>query len=263
MSTRAVLCALAGSWLLLSGGATRPASAGQGWPSFTPEQVGRGTALVAQYRQAVRAGETAPAIDLLCRMNADGLMFAGHPNAERFQAWADSARAMFHRRYDEVFHPMANADAMADMDVSPAGAPAVSTSAWNELPPFYAFNRDGVSSTGDGSETRYYPGRERESRPFAIARTSALTIDLDRDGTPELSFDGREATIAPGLTAAIDRAPDGRRAQWLVSPLGVEPRAQARIWLYHDGALCVWLLDTDGDGRGNCGSGPALPVSQR
>ena len=42
---------------------------------------------------------------------------------------------------------------------------------------------------------------------------------------------------------------------------GADPRTQARIWLYRDGALYFWLLDLDGDGRGDCGAGTVAPLS--
>jgi hypothetical protein len=243
------------------------------WPEFTPDQAQRAHDLGREYRSALRAGESARAIDLLCQMVNEELLDiapfeGGTPSMERFQAWADSARAVMHARYDEAFRPPANADALSDMDFSPVAAegPRVHPGAWNKLGGFFVFNRDGVSSLVRLDERTFVlgpiPRDGSEPRPLAVAKASApapLVIDLDRDGTPELTFDGRDAVIAPGLVSAVDRAPDGRRAQWLVSGPGADPRAQARIWLYRDGRFFFWLLDTDGDGRGNCGTGEALP----
>jgi hypothetical protein len=277
MGTRIAVSILAGALLLLAIGAataqTSDTAVGSRWPKFTPDQTQRAQESGREYRIALRAGEGARAIDLLCRLNTDGLLFAAPftgeaPSLERFQAWADSGRALMHARYDEAFRPPANADALCDMDFPPVAteAPPARAAAWSELGAFFAFNRDGVSSLGYGDERRFIPGPPPSdgagSRPFAVANASApapLVIDLDRDGTAELTFDGREAVVAPGLASVVDRAPDGRRAQWLIATAGADPRAQARIWLYRDGPLFFWLLDTDGDGRGNCGTGEALP----
>jgi hypothetical protein len=82
-----------------------------------------------------------------------------------------------------------------------------------------------------------------------------LTVDLDLDGHPELQVQGDAVTVAHGLSRRIDRSPDARRTQWLISEPGADPREKVRVWLYRDGGLYFLLVDTDGDGRGDCGRG--------
>jgi hypothetical protein len=77
-------------------------------------------------------------------------------------------------------------------------------------------------------------------------------VDLDLDGVPELTYDGKEADVAGGLAIAVDRADDGRRVQWLVAPAGVDPRDRAQVWLYRDCRRFWITVDTDGDGKSNC-----------
>ncbi len=154
-----------------------------------------------------------------------------------------------YRRYSSVFGPPDNVE---------------------ELIPPFRWRRAGCGfsfSLGNGATRSLKQGAVREttttgrgSRPdsaYVVVRNAAgvfsLTLDLDLDGRPDLEFDGRTARVTDRVSATIDRAPDGRRAQWLLAMPGENPRRAARFMLYRDGDFYLFLLDSDGDGKGDFG----------
>jgi hypothetical protein len=198
--------------------------------------------MIARAQAAVTAGNDAIAIDTFCQIaDMEGTQFIN----PRFwilvpQIWA--------RRYSQVFTPPANADSMAPV------------SGWREG--FGTFNGPGVVLRGDEADSnrfviRLRPPATPDGGPSYLVVDMgpplASAVDLDLDGKPEVTFNGREAAIMPGLPVAVDRASDGRRAQWLIGRPGVDPRQQVAVWIIKDGPMFGIAVDTDGDGKGNCG----------
>ncbi len=127
---------------------------------------------------------------------------------------------------------------------------------------FGTFNGPGVALRGDEADSsrlivRFRPPSTPDGGPsylvVDVGPPLSSAVDLDLDGKPEVTFDGQEATIVSGFPVAVDRAPDGRRVQWLVGLPGVDPRQQVAVWIIKDGPMFGIAVDTDGDGKGNCG----------
>lgn len=198
--------------------------------------------MTARAQQAIDAGNDAVAIDTFCQIvKIEGVQFVD----PRF--WIQVPQ-ICEKRYVEVFTPPANADSM------------VPTSDWRQG--FGSFNGPGVALRGDAGHSNRWVMRFRPPTTpdggasylvVDLGPPLSSAIDFDLDGKPEVTFDGREATIASGFPFAVDRAPDGRRVQWLVGRPGVDPRQKVAAWIVKDGPMFEIAVDTDGDGKGNCG----------
>jgi hypothetical protein len=156
-----------------------------------------------------------------------------------------------HRRYAEVFEPPENIENLV---------PHVR---WKRFGRWSSFTGRGYGfrSEQDGDirrEIYFLPGAAPDS-VIALIETGSghflMTLDIDHDGRTDLVFDGHEAVLGEGPSCAVDRAPDGRRAQWLFAPAGTDPRIRASFLLYRDGDFFLFLLDANGDGKGDLGRG--------
>ena len=137
------------------------------------------------------------------------------------------------RRYREAFRPPRNVEDLLPFD-------------WDNIGRSFGF--------GDGGGAGMPMNIEQDEGGFS------LTIDVDRDGQNELTYNGRSTSISENMSQVVDRDPEGRRVQWLLAPLGVDPRERAQVMLYHDGEFYLVLVDADGDGIGDCGrSGSTVP----
>ena len=195
-------------------------------------------------RTAIASGDAATAIDLYCEMR--GL---GHVMLIDMRLVAE-INELFLRRYEDSFDLPANADSMGFFPW-PDGL-ATFGGCW------------GVEDDAGADSTLFRlhlcPSSEREGSCHVVLEESggmlqALAVDLDLDGHPEFQVKGDAVTVAEGLSRTIDRSPDARRTQWLISDPGVDPREKVRVWFYRDGGLYFVLVDSDGDGRGDCGRG--------
>lgn len=206
--------------------------------------------LTTEISAAIRAGDGAKAIDRMPRFEAIRLEASG-PSP----GFSDSLNAVICRRYAEVFQPPANVDSLYRAAFSGRAKPA--------FPYQFAFARGGHGcSMSQWGHLCVFGQQRRLSAPaylrFDPYGSPYVTVDLDRDGTNELTFDGERASVLPGLAQIVDRAPDGRRVQWLVGSAGSDPRAAPRIWLYMDGPFVAVVIDIDGDGRGDAGRSDVL-----
>jgi hypothetical protein len=211
--------------------------------------------LISGFLRAAAARQDVAAMDLLCRIERSGVECGkADPYAEYYRASSE----LWHRRYEEVF-------------ASPKNADALTFSTWHETALWSGFNRDGVLSVGtkidgvpvvryapwDGSSDALRRAGDSPDLPSYILVTRGdvprTTVDLDLDGRPELVFSGSSPEVREGLEVVCDDAADGRRTQWLIGPAGSNPRDTAWIWIYRDGCIHMIFVDTDGDGRGNCG----------
>ena len=217
--------------------------------------------LIEGFCAAVAAGQDVMASNLLCQITVQGVE-CGRDDPHR-QYYRD-ARALWHRRYSEVFLPPANADSLT-------------RSGWQEAMPWGGGTYGGVaylSSQESGIPlVRYVPWDgsidDLNRKSEAIDTPSYMTlhyfgrldlvIDLDLDREPDVTFDGSMPTVADGLMLISDDAGDGQRFQWMIGPEGSDARSQPRVWIYRDGCYYNLFLDTDGDGRGNCGAGGRIP----
>lgn len=206
-----------------------------------------------EFRQFVAAGKDADAMHLMCKMKVVGVACGFDPEL----AYLEDVETLWHRRYDAVFTPPANADAMANRS-------------WKRFTPGSRFNGDGVGSIGSasgGDTVRFVPWEnfgmpDRTARPFLVVQYHAkpyAVIDLDRDGQADATFDGAFTVLSPDLDMIADNAPDGERFQWRIGPRGSDLRDRPRIWAYRDACYFNLFVDTDGNGAGNCGGGGRLP----
>jgi len=197
----------------------------------------------ARARAAAQRGDGGTALDLYCDALKAGMALVD----PRFTVEMSRLQA---KRYGEFFTPPGNADSMywAWKDGLGATFSGKGAVAWGDSP-------DSVTSV-----QRFGPRVDGPAYLVTTQRPDSvrIVVDFNLDGVPEIIFDGKEATIAAGLTSAVDRAPDGRRVQWLIAPPGGDPRRQAAVWIYRDGRLYGIIVDTDGDGAGNCGQGSFL-----
>lgn len=217
--------------------------------------------LIPEFCAAVEVGRDVMAMNLLCQITVQGVE-CGRDDPHR-QYYRD-ARTLWHRRYSEVFLPPANADSLT-------------RSGWQEEMPWGGGTYGGVaylSARENGIPlVRYVPwdgSIDDINRKIEAADTPSymtlhylsrldLVIDLDLDRQPDVTFDGSIPVVADGLVLISDDAGDGQRFQWMIGSEGSDPRSQPRIWIYRDGCYYNLFLDTDGDGRGNCGAGGRVP----
>jgi beta-lactamase regulating signal transducer with metallopeptidase domain len=206
--------------------------------------------LAAEIIAAIRSGDGAKAIDLMPRFEAMRLEIPGpSPN------YGDSLNSVISRRYLEAFRPPANVDSLYGSVFSGRAKPV--------FPYQFGFARGGHGCSMSQRGHLCVFGRQRKATDPVYLRfdpygSPYVTVDLDRDEIYELTFDGERATIRPDLAQIEDRAPDGRRVQWLVAPVGSDPRVEPRIWLYKDGPFVAVVIDIDGDGRGDAGRSDVL-----
>ncbi len=212
-----------------------------------------------EFRDLVAAGKDAEAMQLLCRMKVVGVACGFDPEL----AYLEDVETLWHRRYDAVFAPPLNADALA-------GA------SWAQTTPASRYTHDGIAVVGSaaaGGVARFVPAmadgeadRAVVDAPPAPAYLTVqyrqkpyATIDLDLDGAPDVTFDGSVALLSPDLDMIADDAHDGQRFQWLIGSKGSEVLQRPSIWIYRDGCYFNLFVDTDGNGWGNCGGGGQLP----
>lgn len=237
--------------LVLLAAALIPAACGNVLAN-TPEQQ-----LIDRFRKAVAARDDAEATRLMCWIRIVGVACGFDPE----RAYLEDVRTLWHRRYDAVFVPPANADAMT------AGS-------WGDATPGLRYNRDGVASYGSaagGDSARFFPrggsGVPDATAPaFLVVQYDAkpyAVIDLDLDGRIDVTFDGAVEIRSTDLEMIADDAGDGERYQWRIGPKDSDVRDRPSIWVYRDACYYNLFVDTDGDGRGNCGGGGQLPEEGR
>ncbi len=215
-------------------------------------------------RAALRARDSEAVFELICPHQ---LIF-GHTKAHNYEL-ADSMRAFLHSRYEEVFRAPENGEELCG------------SIGWKNAFFMNQYNKDGVSSVG-GPGSNFYPSLELDygnlSQHEVVEKYEAtdwfvridrdtdpfLQIDIEPDGIVDLSFDGDEVASGPKSNGDLwhiekDESEDGTRMQWLIGPAGNDLRAAPRIWIYRDGPIFAFLMDTDGDGRGNLGRGACIP----
>jgi len=217
--------------------------------------------LISEFRAAVEARRDVAASDILCQITVYGVECG---RDDPYRDYFRDARALWHRRYSEVFLPPTNADSLARRSWQEAmpwsggtyGGVAYISAEENGIPTTRYVPWDGSSEDLAGKmkavDTPSYMIVRNTERPF-------LLVDLDLDGRPDLTFDGSALSAAEGIAVASDDAGDGRRYQWMVGGEGSDPRQQARMWIYRDSCFYNLFFDTDGDGRGNCGAGGRIP----
>lgn len=187
----------------------------------SPEET-KAEAVLALADAAERENDDAALLDLLDDVWDTGAMYFDF-------AFHQRVNEAMHRRYNSVFRPPSNADQLCP----PTG--------WRAFGAMTAYG-----NWGGGEDGSAFLQVDDDASPYVV-------VDLNRDGSPELTYDGKEAAIVGEFSVAIDRAVDGRRIQWLISPPGIDPRERAQVWMLRDGRHVVVVVDTDGDGRGNCG----------
>lgn len=188
---------------------------------------------VSQVNEAIAQGNGELAMDLICDLFDHNVVKGiAEVGEEEMLAFMASCTAFEHRRYDEVFEPPPNVeDLFAAIDF--------------EDPRF-----DGSWSTfGFTASVFSIDPSERDCVAIPEEEPYSITVDLDLDGHPEIAFDGTEPTISEDMSVAEDHSSDGSRAQWFVSPTGVDPRVRPFAWLYRDGPAAFIIVDTDGDGK--------------
>lgn len=205
---------------------------------------------MARIETAMEAGEGALAMDLMCE---EPLFPCGRAAAELSQArllgFLGACVDFQHARYAEHFTPPANVDSLFGgcRSALPFRRFSVTSSAFGGMWSDEERGVYGVSERGaHGHLTILHEGHPR------------VSVDLDLDGEAEITYDGDEPDISESLTVAVDRAPDGRRAQWLIAAAGADPRRAPHVWLYRDGAAFFALVDADGDGHGACARGTVV-----
>jgi beta-lactamase regulating signal transducer with metallopeptidase domain len=194
-----------------------------------------------QVRAALGRMDDGRAMDLACHKPPGGFIGGEWRRDVELSLELD---VVMHRRYEEVFVPPANIEQLLPFK-------------WEKASRSLAFGGYGFTQSDGGSRSTYSgSGVAAEMQHLLIEKGEghfALTIDLDLDGNPELTYDGHQARIADGVVHVVDRGPKGRRAQWLIPVDNADPREEARVILYRDGEFFLVLVDTDGDGYGDCG----------
>ncbi len=196
--------------------------------------------------QALAEGDDARALDLSCRQPEMSTSGGGRMQARQAGLALDIDDAMY-RRYNRLW-PTGQCRGAGFRRFAGEGAGCSFS---------FSLGNGSTRSLKQGGvrETIYYRPGSRPDSAYVVVRNAAgafsLTLDLDLDGRPDLEFDGRTAQVAHRFVATIDRASDGRRAQWLLAMPGEDPRRAARFMLYRDGDFYLFLLDSDGDGKGD------------
>jgi hypothetical protein len=206
--------------------------------------------LIEEIQTAIRAGDGARAIDLMPRFEVMQLK-----SYRPCPGLSESLGVSINHRYREYFTPPANGDSLYRSRLGRSASPIFAYQ--------FAFSRGVLGCSMSMRDHLCVFGRQRKpSDPvylrFDPFESPFITVDLDRDGVPELAFDGNRAEIRPDLARIEDRAPDGRRRQWLLGPGGSDPRVQSQIWMYKDGPFVAVVIDIDGDGRGDAGRSDVL-----
>ena len=226
-----------------------------------------------RYRNELSAALEARDVDWVFELACIDIGLAQGPNYEAGMAVFEQLREFLHFRYEDVFQAPGNADVMCG------------SLGWQGA--FYpsSFNIDGVGSSTEESMMTYYKAIELDlgdSDEFNMERYRErvmdapwfvqidpqadpfLQVDIEPDGIVDLRFDGDEVSSGPGGSSdpwlmETDESADGTRKQWLIGPAGTDLRSAPRIWIYRDGPIFAFLMDTDGDGRGNLGRGACIP----
>ncbi len=206
--------------------------------------------LIEEIRTAIRAGDGARAIDLMPRFEVMQLK-----SYRPCPGLSESLGVSINHRYRDYFTPPANGDSLYRSRLGRWARPIFAYQ--------FAFSRGARGCSMSMRDHLCVFGRQRKpSDPvylrFDPFESPFITVDLDRDGVPELAFDGNRAEIRPDLARIEDRAPDGRRLQWLLGPGGSDPRIQPQIWMYKDGPFVAVVIDIDGDGSGDAGRSDVL-----
>jgi hypothetical protein len=178
--------------------------------------------------QAIAAGEGATAVDLLCQWTQDGRAAEyGKEDPARAVQLVERWNAFSHQRFVEVFQPPEHV-----AEYFPA-----KLLTWEDYG-FFSTSFGGLRA--DSLRSEYGGGR------LVLSRGSPVVfVDLDLDGTPEMTYDGDEPVIRDGLAVVHDDAGDGRREQWLIADHGEDPRQAARIWFYRDGHATSVIIKPD------------------
>lgn len=209
----------------------------------------------ASVQKALEAGDDAAAAELLCPMPIVSL------KQMDLQFFYD-INTLISRRYNEVFQPPENSAHLQ------FGGSFSTTGNYDGVDSYSI--EDDAANEGEGQQPDSARGKSfttgmcfaphsalNDPNPPAYLRVipgedPMITVDLDLDGVPEMTFDGEQADFASGLAVVSDRADDGRRFQWLAAKAGTDPHEQAQIWFYRDNGKLWISVDTDADGRTNC-----------
>jgi hypothetical protein len=201
---------------------------------------------LAKVNDALDGGDETRAMRILCSAHED--LPWRHSFGSSATTYVRLAE-LIHKRHAEVFLPPGNIE---------------------DLVPYIWWSRLGPWQDGQDRPARVKRAQEIGA-PDAVDSTHVyrrappapflIRVDLDLDGTAELTFDGQSVDTHGGAVA-VDRADDGRREQWLVAPAGVDPRQRSAIFFYRDGDYYILLVDVDGDGEGEYQSAGCVPRNE-
>ncbi len=196
---------------------------------------------MAELSAAMVRGDGERAMDLMCDSFEYDLRAATEElGQDAVMSFLDSCTRFQHQRYDEFFRPPEN--------VGRFFAPHRPRFTWET----YSFTSSGFGGLAGRSHEELYGEENAEDRPHLRVTTGSsprFTLDLDLDGSPELTYAGTEPDIAPTLVAQVDHSPDGTRTQWLLAPEGTDPRIAPHVWMYRDGPAFFMIVDIGGDGE--------------
>jgi hypothetical protein len=138
-----------------------------------------------------------------------------------------------HRRYSEVFSPP---DSMI--------ARFPPESPWESLPLSATVLGGSDDAWSDGRVQAFGDARMGTGARMLVGRgeSRAITIDLDGDGTPEVSGPVAALEIAEGLDCVTEVSADDSRRQWLIGAPGADLRCDPEIWVYCDGPVVFITL---------------------
>ncbi len=189
---------------------------------------------VASVDRAIQSGDSVKAVGLLCDWN-QGVAEYSKTHMEELFAAMKRWQTFWHQRYLEVLQPPDSVETYF--------GPGLSWGEWGMASAFGPMR--GVESGED-----YEDGRMIVSDSLGTA-----VVDIDRDGQPEMTYDGQSPEFSGAVVVVHDEAGDGQREQWLAAPKGFNPRTEATIWLYRDGPTASVIIKPSNDhpcGRSMC-----------